>query len=101
MEATDLIKSLSLTSDISSENYKVLTQYKEQEPEMFLKDNIEGYEMCQPKLVKPICVESVNFLAISENNPRLLTSPDGKSVIMPDYVVKAHGEDIIYLYKFY
>ena len=84
MKATDLIKSLSLSS-ITSEDFKVVTLYKGQNPGVFLVDNFGDGIIVSPNGLKPLTIlESQDFLAVDNNVP--LVTPDGKSIFVPDYV---------------
>lgn len=84
MKATDLIKSLSLSS-ITSEDFKVVTLYKGQNPGVFLIDNFGDGRIISPVAPKSLTIiESQDFLAVYNNVP--LVTPDGKSVFVPDYV---------------
>ena len=84
MKATDLIKSLSL-SNITSEDFTVVTLYKGQNPGVFLVDNFGDGIIVSPNGLKPLTIlESQDFLAVDNNVP--LVTPDGKSVFVPDYV---------------
>lgn len=83
MKATDLIKSLSLSS-ITSEDFKVVTLYKGQNPDVFLIDNFGDGRVTSSASIKPLTIiESQDFLAVYNNVP--LVTPDGKSMFVPDY----------------
>lgn len=98
MKATDLIKSLSLSS-ITSEDFKVVTLYKGQNPGVFLIDNFGYGELLNLKSINsPTILESQDYLAIYNNVP--LATPDGKSVFVPDYVYGVEGVGNISLYSF-
>ena len=98
MKATDLIKSLSLSS-ITSEDFKVVTLYKGQNPGVFLIDNFDGGEVLNLKSINsPTILESQDYLAIYNNVP--LATPDGKSVFVPDYVYEVEGAGNVSLYSF-
>lgn len=97
MKATDLVKSLSLSS-ITSEDFKVITLYKGQNPDVFLVDNF-GDGNTRSSSIKPLTIfESQDYLAIYNNVP--LTTPDGKSIFMPDYTYELAGGNIVSLYSF-
>lgn len=99
MKATDLIKSLSLSS-ITSEDFKVVTLYKGQNPDVFLIDNFGDGRVTSSASIKPLTIiESQDFLAVYNNVP--LVTPDGKSVFVPDYTYQV-GEcgGIVSLYNF-
>lgn len=98
MKATDLIKSLSLSS-ITSEDFKVVTLYKGQNPGVFLIDNFGDGEVLNFKSINsPTILESQDYLAIYNNVP--LATPDGKSVFVPDYVYEVEGAGNVSLYSF-
>lgn len=99
MKATDLIKSLSLSS-ITSEDFKVVTLYKGQNPGVFLVDNFgDGKITSQEGLKSLTIIESQDFLAVCNNVP--LTTPDGQSTFVPDYTYQIDGCDcIVSLYSF-
>lgn len=98
MKATDLIKSLSLSS-ITSEDFKVVTLYKGQKPGVFLVDNFGDGEVLNSKTIKsPIVVESQDYLAVYNNVP--LATPDGKSTFTPDCVYEVEGAGNVSLYSF-
>lgn len=98
MKATDLIKSLSLSS-ITSEDFKVVTLYKGQNPGVFMVDNFGDGRVTSPAGLKPLTIlESQDYLAIYNNVP--LATPDGKSTFMPDCVYEAKGAGIVSLYIF-
>ena len=102
MKATDLIKSLSLSS-ITSEDFKVVTLYKGQDPDVFLVDNFgDGRVTRVTNLagLKPLTIlESQDYLAIYNNVP--LATPDGKSVFMPDCTYELANNSIVSLYIFH
>lgn len=98
MKATDLIKSLSLSS-ITSEDFKVVTLYKGQNPGVFLIDNFGDGNVSSGDIGPLAIVESQDFLAVCNNVP--LATPDGKSVFVPDCTYEIDGCDcIVSLYKF-
>lgn len=98
MKATDLVKSLSLSS-ITSEDFKVVTLYKGQNPGVFLIDNFGDGEVANTKGIKsPTILESQDYLAIY-NNVHLVT-PDGKSVFVPDCIYEVEGACNVSLYSF-
>lgn len=98
MKATDLIKSLSLSS-ITSEDFKVVTLYKGQKPDVFLIDNFGDGEVLNSKTIKsPIVVESQDYLAVYNNVP--LATPDGKSTFTPDCTYEVEGAGNVSLYSF-
>ena len=97
MKATDLVKSLSLSS-ITSEDFKVITLYKGQNPGVFLVDNI-GDGNVNSGDIKPLTiVESQNYLVVYNNVP--LATPDGKSVFAPDCTYEVEDAGIVSLYSF-
>ena len=100
MKATDLVKSLSLSS-ITSEDFKVVTLYKGQDPGVFLVDNFgDGrISLSTTNGIKSLTIlESQDYLAIYNNVP--LATPDGKSVFMPDCVYEVEGAGNVSLYSF-
>ena len=98
MKATDLVKSLSLSS-ITSEDFKVVTLYKGQNPDVFLVDNFGDGEVLNSKSIKsPTILESQDYLAIYNNVP--LVTPDGKSVFRPDCVYEVEDTGDVSLYSF-
>ena len=100
MKATDLVKSLSLSS-ITSEDFKVVTLYKGQNPDVFLVDNFGDGSVVNEKpfsLEPPTLLGSKDFLAVYNNVP--LATPDGKSVFMPDCVYEVEGAGNVSLYSF-
>lgn len=98
MRATDLIKSLSLSS-ITSEDFKVVTLYKGQDPDVFLIDNFGDGRFTGPAGIKPLAIiESQDFLAVYNNVP--LVTPDGKSLFVPDYTYQVSECGYVSLYSF-
>lgn len=100
MKATDLIKSLSLSS-ITSEDFKVVTLYKGQDPDVFLVDNFGDGNVVNAKpfsLEPPTILGSKDFLAVYNNVP--LATPDGKSTFVPDCTYEVIGGGNVSLYSF-
>lgn len=100
MKATDLVKSLSLSS-ITSEDFKVVTLYKGQNPDVFLVDNFGDGRISLSTIngIKSLTiVESQDYLAVYNNVP--LATPDGKSVFVPDCAYEVEGAGIVSLYSF-
>ena len=100
MKATDLIKSLSLSS-ITSEDFKVVTLYKGQDPGVFLVDNFGDGNVVNEKpfsLEPPTLLGFKDFLAVYNNVP--LTTPDGKSTFTPDCTYELADDSIVSLYSF-
>lgn len=97
MKATDLVKSLSLSS-ITSEDFKVVTLYKGQNPGVFLVDNIGDGNVSSGDIKPPAIVESQDYLVVYNNVP--LATPDGKSVFVPDCTYEVNGGGIVSLYSF-
>ena len=100
MKAADLVKSLSLSS-ITSEDFKVVTLYKGQDPDVFLIDNFGDGNVVNAKpfsLEPPTILESKDFLAVYNNVP--LATPDGKSVFAPDCTYEVIGGGNVSLYNF-
>jgi hypothetical protein len=100
MKATDLVKSLSLSS-ITSEDFKVVTLYKGQNPEVFLVDNFGDGRISLStinSLKSLTIIESQDYLAVYSNVP--LATPDGKSIFTPDCVYEVEGAGNVSLYSF-
>lgn len=97
MKATDLVKSLSLSS-ITSDDFKVVTLYKGQDPSVFLVDNIGDGNVSSGDIKPLAIVESQCFLMVYNNVP--LATPDGKSVFVPDCVYEVKGAGKVSLYNF-
>ena len=100
MKATDLIKSLSLSS-ITSEDFKVVTLYKGQDPGVFLVDNFGDGNVVNEKpfsLEPPTLLGSKDFLAVYNNAPR--ATSDGKSAFRPDCTYELADGNIVSLYSF-
>ena len=99
MRAVDLVKSLSLSS-ITSEDFKVVTLYKGQNPDVFLVDNFGDGKITSPMSPKPLAIlESQDYLAVYNNVP--LVTPDGKSEFVPDYVYQvSECNGYVSLYSF-
>lgn len=98
MRATDLVKSLSLSS-ITSEDFKVVTLYKGQNPGVFLVDNFGDGEVLNSKSLKsPAILEFQDYLAVYNNVP--IATPDGKSVFVPDCTYELADDSIVSLYSF-
>lgn len=97
MKATDLIKSLSLSS-ITSEDFKVVTLYKGQNPNVFLVDNIGDGKVSSGDIKPLAIVESQDFLMVYNNVP--LATPDGKSIFRPDCTYELADDSIVSLYSF-
>lgn len=100
MKATDLVKSLSLSS-ITSEDFKVVTLYKGQDPDVFLIDNFGDGNVVNAKpssLEPPTILGSKDFLAVYNNVP--LATPDGKSMFAPDCTYEVIEGGNVSLYSF-
>ena len=98
MKATDLVKSLSLSS-ITSEDFNVVTLYKGQHTDVFLVDNFGDGRVTSPASLKPLTIlESQDYLAVYNNVP--LATPDGKSVFVPDCTYELANDSIVSLYIF-
>lgn len=97
MKATDLVKSLSLSS-VTSEDFKVVTLYKGQNPDVFLVDNFDDGNVSSGSIKPLAIVESQDFLAVYNNVP--LVTPDGKSMFTPDCTYEVNGGGIVSLYSF-
>ena len=98
MKATDLVKSLSLSS-ITSEDFKVVTLYKGQNPDVFLVDNFgDGINTKPYSIEPPTILGSKDFLAVYNNVP--LVTPDGKSTFVPDCTYEVIEGGNVSLYSF-
>lgn len=97
MKATDLVKSLSLSS-ITSEDFKVVTLYKGQNPDVFLVDNFGDGNVSSGYIKPLVIIESQDFLAVYNNVP--LATPDGKSIFTPNCVYEVNGGGNVSLYSF-
>lgn len=97
MKATDLVKSLSLSS-VTSEDFKVVTLYKGQNPDVFLVDNFDDGNVSSGSIKPLAIIESQDFLAVYNNVP--LVTPDGKSMFTPDCTYEVNGGGIVSLYSF-
>lgn len=97
MKAADLIKSLSLSS-ITSEDFKVVTLYNGQNPNVFLVDNFGDGDTRSSSIEPLTIVESQDFLAVYNNVP--LVTPDGKSVFRPSCTYELADDNVVSLYSF-
>lgn len=97
MKATDLVKSLTLSS-ITFEDFKVVTLYKGQSPDVFLVDNVGDGHVSSGDIKPLTIVESQDFLMVYNNVP--LATPDGKSVFTPDCNYEVNEGGIVSLYSF-
>lgn len=97
MKASDLVKSLSLSS-ITSEDFKVVTLYKGQNPGVFLVDNIGDGNVSSGDIKSLTILESQDFLMVYNNVP--IITPDGQSVFVPDCVYEVEGAGNVSLYSF-
>ena len=97
MKGTALVKSLSLSS-ITSEDFKVVTLYKGQDPSVFMVDNIGDGNVSSGDIKPLAIVESQCFLVVYNNVP--LATPDGKSIFTPDCTYEVNGGGIVSLYSF-
>lgn len=100
MKATDLVKSLALSS-IKNEDMKVVTFYKNQSKEAFLRDNFGADARCcsnDLNLRAPYIVSSQDYLAVYNRVP--LATPDGKSTLLPDYEIEERYGITVCLYAF-
>lgn len=98
MKAIDLVKSLSLSS-ITSEDFKVVTLYKGQDPDVFLVDNFGDGRITSELSPKHLTIlESQDYLAVYNNVP--LATPDGKSVFVPDCTYELVNGSNVSLYIF-
>lgn len=97
MKATDLVKSLSLSS-ITSEDFKVVTLYKGQNPKAFLVDNFGDGDVRSSSIEPLTILESQDFLAVYNRVP--LVTPDGKSMFRPDCAYELADDSVVSLYSF-
>ena len=85
MNATDLIKSLSLSRvRFNYFTFKVVTFYKNQDPEKFMVDNFGKGKFCTRDLKPLINLRFKDFLAVYSDN--FILSPDNISELRPDYM---------------
>ena len=96
MLATDLVMSLSCSS-ITSEDFKVVTAYKNQKLVQFLDDNF-GCNASSVDFRMPTVSYKHDYLCIYNNV--MLATPDGKSVLKPDATVILEDNSHVELYKF-
>lgn len=101
MKAADMIKSIALTDDLTSGDMMVVTQYQNQDPTTFLIDNFKccGSKIasCNPEVKSLAILNSQDYLAVL--NDKYLVSPDGKSVLVPDYTIEFDDNSHALLYK--
>lgn len=85
MNATDLIKSLSLSRvRFNYFTFKVVTFYKNQDPEKFMVDNFGKGKFCSRDLKPLIGLRFKDFLAVYGD--KFILSPDNISELRPDYM---------------
>lgn len=107
MKAIDLIKSISV-SDITSDDVKVVTAWRLQTEDQFIKCNFKfrhGVKVGISGNPIPTGVDSLTYLCVLSSCDKLLT-PDGTSVLYPDLKIFKYkmpgtiaGETIISLYR--
>jgi len=97
MLATDLIKSIALSS-ITSEDFKVVTAYQNQALMQFLDDNFGCGSVIDADFKMPAILNKQDYLAVFNNV--MVATPDGQSVLKPDATVETASNTSINLYKF-
>jgi len=97
MLATDLIKSIALSS-ITSKDVMIVTAYNNQSLEQFLDGNFGRGSFINADFKMPAILVSQSYLAVFNNV--MLVTPDGKSVFKPDATVRTADAVEINLYKF-
>lgn len=97
MRAIDLIKSITF-SGVDTDNLNVVSQYKNQELDVFIEANFGDVLKIRPD-IKPLnSVESQDYLAIQGVIP--MRSPDGGlTVLKPDYSITRTDNSRVLLYK--
>ena len=98
MNATDLIKSITF-SGVDADDLSVITQYKNQDLDAFIKANFGDVLKIRPD-IKPLNnLESQDYLAIQGVIP--MRSPDGGlTVLEPDYSITRADNSRVLLYNF-
>lgn len=97
MRAADLIKSITF-SGVDTDNLSVVSQYKNQELDVFIEANFGDVLKIKPD-IKPLNnIESQDYLAIQGVMP--MRSPDeGLTVLKPDYSITRTDNSRVLLYK--
>lgn len=97
MNATDLIKSITF-SGVDADNLSVITQYKNQKLDVFIKGNFADVLKIKPDISPLNNLESQDYLAIQGVMP--MRSPDdGLTVLEPDYSITRTDNSRVLLYK--
>lgn len=98
MRAIDLIKSITF-SGVDADSLSVVTQYKNQELDVFIKANFGDVFKIKPDIGPLNNLESQDYLAIQGVIP--MRSPDGGlTVLKPDYSITRADNSRVLLYKF-
>lgn len=97
MKAIDLIKSITF-SGVDADNLSVITQYRNQELDTFIKANLGDVIKIKPDISPLNNLESQDYLAIQGVMP--MRSPDGGlTVLKPDYSITRTDNSRVLLYK--
>lgn len=97
MNATDLIKSITF-SGVDADDLSVITQYKNQKLDVFIKGNFGDVLKIKPDISPLNNLESQDYLAIQGVMP--MRSPDdGLTVLEPDYSITRTDNSRVLLYK--
>lgn len=98
MRAKDLIKSITF-SGVDADDLSVITQYKNQKLDVFIKANFGKVLKIKPDISPLNNLESQDYLAIQGVMP--MRSPDnGLTVLEPDYSITRTDNSRVLLYKF-
>lgn len=98
MRAKDLIKSITF-SGVDANDLSVITQYKNQKLDVFIKANFGEVLKIKPDISLLNNLESQDYLAIQGVMP--MRSPDdGLTVLEPDYSITRTDNSRVLLYKF-
>lgn len=98
MRAKDLIKSITF-SGVDANDLSVITQYKNQKLDVFIKANFGEVLKIKPDISPLNNLESQDYLAIQGVMP--MRSPDdGLTVLEPDYSITRTDNSRVLLYKF-
>lgn len=96
MRAKDLIKSITI-SMVDVDNLRFVTQYKNQELDVFIEANFGDVLKIKPN-IKPLNnIESQDYLVIYGIMP--MRSPDGLTALKPDYIVTRTNNSRVFIYK--
>ena len=97
MNATDLIKSITF-SGVDADNLSVITQYKNQKLDVFIKGNFGDVLKIKPDISPLNNLESQDYLAIQGVMP-MRSHDDGLTVLEPDYSITRTDNSRVLLYK--